>query len=56
MPNLNQHLAADVVVAGASFAGAACALAAARRGLRVVVLERKREPGDKLRTTGNNDK
>lgn len=42
----------DVVVAGASFAGAACALAAAQRGLRVCVLERKRDPGDKLRTTG----
>ena len=42
----------DVTVVGASFAGAACALAAARRGLRVCVLERKRDPGDKLRTTG----
>jgi len=42
----------DVVVVGASFAGAACAIAAARRGLRVCVLERKRDPGDKLRTTG----
>ena len=42
----------DVVVVGASFAGAACALAAAQRGLRVCVLERKRDPGDKLRTTG----
>jgi flavin-dependent dehydrogenase len=52
MSNLNQQLAADVVVVGASFAGAACALAAARRGLRVVVLERKRDPGEKLRTTG----
>lgn len=44
--------AADLVVVGASFAGAACALAAARRGLRVVVLERKRDPGEKLHTTG----
>ncbi|WP_455279147.1 NAD(P)/FAD-dependent oxidoreductase [Cupriavidus necator] len=42
----------DVVVAGASFAGAACALAAARAGLRVLVLERKDDPGDKLHTTG----
>ena len=42
----------DVTVVGASFAGAACALAAAQRGLRVCVLERKRDPGDKLRTTG----
>lgn len=43
---------ADVVVVGASFAGAACAIAAAQRGLRVVVLERKRDPGEKLHTTG----
>jgi digeranylgeranylglycerophospholipid reductase len=42
----------DVVIVGASFAGAACALAAAQSGLRVVVLERKRDPGEKLRTTG----
>ncbi|MGO4260716.1 NAD(P)/FAD-dependent oxidoreductase [Lysobacter sp. TAB13] len=46
------HYDCDLVVVGASFAGAACALAAARAGLRVVVLERKRDPGDKLRTTG----
>jgi flavin-dependent dehydrogenase len=44
--------AADVVIVGASFAGAACALAAARGGLRVCVLERKPDPGAKLRTTG----
>ncbi|HEY4560181.1 MAG TPA: NAD(P)/FAD-dependent oxidoreductase [Lysobacter sp.] len=43
---------ADVIVVGASFAGAACALAAAQRGLRVVVLDRKRDPGEKLHTTG----
>ncbi len=42
----------DVVIVGASFAGAACALAAAQRGLRVCVLERKRDPGIKLHTTG----
>lgn len=42
----------DLVVAGASFAGAACAIAAARRGLRVCVLERKQDPGEKLHTTG----
>lgn len=42
----------DVVIVGASFAGAACALGAAQRGLRVCVLERKRDPGEKLRTTG----
>lgn len=43
---------ADLIVVGASFAGAACAIAAAQRGLRVVVLERKRDPGEKLHTTG----
>ncbi|WP_232207671.1 FAD-dependent oxidoreductase [Pseudoxanthomonas sp. J35] len=42
----------DLVVVGASFAGAACAIAAAQRGLHVCVLERKRDPGDKLHTTG----
>ncbi len=42
----------DVVVVGASFGGAACALAAARAGLRVCVIERKRDPGIKLHTTG----
>jgi len=42
----------DLIVVGASFAGSACALAAAQSGLRVCVLERKRDPGDKLRTTG----
>lgn len=42
----------DVVIVGASFAGAACALAARRAGLRVCVLERKRDPGIRLHTTG----
>lgn len=42
----------DVTVVGASFAGVACALAARQAGLRVVVLERKRDPGEKLHTTG----
>ncbi len=42
----------DVVVVGASFAGVACAMAARRAGLRVCVLERKRDPGIKLHTTG----
>lgn len=46
------HFDADLVIVGASFAGAACALAAVQRGLRVVVLERKRDPGAKLHTTG----
>ena len=42
----------DAVVVGASFGGAACALAARQAGLRVCVLERKRDPGIKLHTTG----
>jgi digeranylgeranylglycerophospholipid reductase len=42
----------DCVVVGASFAGLASALALARRGLRVTVLEKKTDPGAKLHTTG----
>src|SRR5690606_34130951 len=42
----------DAVVVGASFAGVACALAARHAGLRVCVLERKRDPGIRLHTTG----
>lgn len=42
----------DCVVVGASFAGLACATALARAGLRVVVLERKADVGEKLHTTG----
>ncbi len=52
MATRTQDFDHDVVVVGASFAGAACALAAARAGLRVVVLERKADPGSKLHTTG----
>jgi digeranylgeranylglycerophospholipid reductase len=43
---------ADCTIVGASFAGLACATVLARRGLRVRVLERKLDPGDKLHTTG----
>lgn len=42
----------DLVVVGASFAGLACARAAARAGLRVAVVEKKSSSGDKLHTTG----
>jgi digeranylgeranylglycerophospholipid reductase len=42
----------DCTVVGASFAGLACATVLARRGLRVRLLERKHDPGDKLHTTG----
>lgn len=47
-----KHTDWDLAVVGASFAGAACALAAAQYGLRVCVIERKRDPGIKLHTTG----
>ena len=43
---------ADLLVAGASFAGLACARSAAQRGLRVVLLEKKASAGEKLHTTG----
>lgn len=42
----------DAVIAGASFAGLACAAALAGRGACVTVLDRKREAGEKLHTTG----
>jgi digeranylgeranylglycerophospholipid reductase len=42
----------DCVIVGASFAGLACALALARAGLRVTVLEKKADAGEKLHTTG----
>jgi flavin-dependent dehydrogenase len=42
----------DVLVVGASFAGLACARAAAGAGLRVGLLEKKQGAGDKLHTTG----
>jgi digeranylgeranylglycerophospholipid reductase len=43
---------ADCTIVGASFAGLACATVLARRGLRVRVLERKQDPGERLHTTG----
>ncbi|HEY7609234.1 MAG TPA: FAD-dependent oxidoreductase [Alphaproteobacteria bacterium] len=42
----------DLAIAGAGFAGLAAARRAAERGLKVVVLERKAEPGRPLHTTG----
>ena len=42
----------DLVVVGASFAGLVAARAAAHRGLRVAVMDAKREPGARVRTTG----
>ena len=45
-------LPADLLVVGASFAGVACAIEAARAGLRVMLIERKADAGEKLHTTG----
>lgn len=42
----------DCVIVGASFAGLACATALARAGMRVRVLEKKADVGEKLHTTG----
>jgi digeranylgeranylglycerophospholipid reductase len=42
----------DVVVAGAGFAGLACAEAARREGMRVAVIDRKAAPGTRVHTTG----
>ena len=42
----------DLIVVGASFAGLVAARTAAHRGLRVAVLDAKREPGARVRTTG----
>lgn len=42
----------DLVVVGASFAGLACARAAAKAGLAVAIVEKKFASGDKLHTTG----
>jgi len=42
----------DLAIAGAGFAGLVAARRAAARGLKVVVLERKAEPGRPVHTTG----
>lgn len=42
----------DVAIVGAGFAGLACARAAARRGLSVLVLDRRHAPGERVHTTG----
>ncbi len=52
MPSSISSTPFDCTIVGASFAGLACATVLARRGLRVRVLERKDDPGDKLHTTG----
>lgn len=42
----------DLVIVGASFSGLTCARAAALRGLSVLVLEAKSDPGARIHTTG----
>ena len=42
----------DLIIVGASFAGLIAARTAAHRGLRVAVLDAKKEPGARVRTTG----
>ena len=50
--DLGSSASYDVIIAGASFAGIACAKALAQRGCSVLVLERKADPGTGIRTTG----
>jgi flavin-dependent dehydrogenase len=47
--NLPDH---DLAIVGGGFAGLACAQAAARRGVRTVVLDRKTRAGASVHTTG----
>ena len=42
----------DLIIAGGSFAGLACARTAALRGLKVAVIDSKPEPGARVSTTG----
>lgn len=42
----------DLVIVGASFAGLTCARAAALRGLSVLLIEAKKDPGARVHTTG----
>ncbi len=42
----------DLVIIGASFSGLSCAIAAAKSGLRVTVIERKPRSGHHISTTG----
>ncbi len=43
---------ADVIILGAGAAGMFCAIEAARRGRRVILLDHARRPGDKIRISG----
>lgn len=42
----------DLIIVGASFAGLIAARTAAHRGLKVAVIDAKKEPGARVRTTG----
>ncbi len=42
----------DLIIVGASFAGLVAARTAAHRGLRVAVIDTKKEPGARVRSTG----
>src|SRR5580704_6397841 len=48
-PQSNDH---DVIILGAGAAGLMCAGIAGQRGLRVLVLEQARHPGEKIRISG----
>ena len=48
----NDANAYDLIVVGASFAGLIAARTAAHRGLKVCVLDSKKDPGVRVRTTG----
>ena len=52
MQNNSFERSTDCVVVGASFAGLACGTVLARAGMRVTVLEKKADAGEKLHTTG----
>ncbi len=52
MHPVNAQYSSDCTIIGASFAGLACASALAQQGLRVVIAEKKSDPGEKLHTTG----
>ena len=42
----------DLAIVGGGYAGLSCARAAALEGLSVKVIDRKRDLGEKIRTTG----
>ncbi len=52
MRPVNAQYSSDCTIVGASFAGLACASVLAQQGLRVLIADRKSDPGEKLHTTG----